>query len=154
MLKVQIGREDKVPFEFGEEAAIFFGADLAAEEKFFGKVEVSGEIIKSGENFVARGKVSCPRSFVCDKCLVEASEEFSCEFEEVLTDEEVAESVADITELVRDIFLANLPMQNLCRADCKGLCPVCGKNLNEGDCECGRFVEDPRLAVLKNLKLD
>lgn len=154
MLKVQIGREANVPFEFSEEAVIFFGAELAAEENFSGNVEVSGEIVNDGKNFVARGKAACLRNFVCDKCLEQSSEKFFCEFDEELAAEEIAENVADITELVRDTILASLPIKNLCRADCKGLCPVCGKNLNNGDCDCERFTADPRLAILKDLKLD
>ena len=154
MLKVQIGREDRVPFEFSEEAVIFFGAEMAAEERFSGEVEVVGEIVNDGRKFIARGKASCLRSFECDRCLTPASEKFSCEFEEELAAEDIQENVADITELVRDTALANIPLKSLCREDCKGLCPVCGKNLNEGNCECDRLIADPRLAILKDLKLD
>jgi DUF177 domain-containing protein len=45
-------------------------------------------------------------------------------------------------------------MKPLCRADCQGLCPVCGTNLNKGTCSCKREWEDPRLAALKKLKAD
>ncbi|HHY76547.1 MAG TPA: DUF177 domain-containing protein [Firmicutes bacterium] len=44
--------------------------------------------------------------------------------------------VCDLGEMVRHEVLLNLPMKPLCSEDCKGLCPVCGKNLNEGDCDC------------------
>ena len=154
MLKVQIGREDTAPFKFEESAENFFGEGLADEESFFGKLEVVGEIVKSNGFYVARGKTTCQRNFFCDRCLNKSSREFVCEFDEELTDKEIVENVADITELVRDTFLAGMPIQNLCRDDCKGLCPVCGKNLNDGDCDCDKLKVDPRLAVLKNLKLD
>lgn len=49
-----------------------------------------------------------------------------------------------------DIFL-ELPSKFLCRPDCKGLCPVCGKDLNEGQCQCDTKRIDPRLEVLKKL---
>jgi uncharacterized protein len=39
-----------------------------------------------------------------------------------------------------------------CRADCKGLCPQCGKNLNQEQCSCSREVEDPRWAALKDVR--
>ncbi len=44
----------------------------------------------------------------------------------------------DLDELVRSLVVLSLPMKNLCREDCKGLCPVCGHNLNESDCGCER----------------
>jgi uncharacterized protein len=44
-------------------------------------------------------------------------------------------------------------MKPLCRVDCKGLCAVCGTNLNTGSCSCKPDWEDPRLAVLKKLKV-
>ena len=53
--------------------------------------------------------------------------------------------------MVRDILLASQSLSNLCKPDCKGLCPVCGHDLNEGDCGCDRFVPDPRLAALQQL---
>lgn len=56
----------------------------------------------------------------------------------------------DITEDVRDTLLLALPMKPLCRQDCKGLCPHCGKNLNEGPCGCKEEEVDPRLVVLRN----
>ena len=42
-------------------------------------------------------------------------------------------------------------MKFLCRPDCKGLCSVCGKDLNEGACGCDTFVPDPRLAAIRDI---
>ncbi len=55
----------------------------------------------------------------------------------------------ELDELVRDTLLAAQPLSNICKPDCKGLCPVCGANLNHGDCGCNTFVPDPRLAALQ-----
>ena len=154
MLKVQIGREGTAPFKFSESAEIFFEKVSTDEESFFGELEVVGEIVNDGKTFVARGKSTCRRKFFCDRCLESSTDEIVCNFDEELTDKEITENVADITELVHDTFLASLPIQNLCREDCKGLCPVCGKNLNNENCECEKFIADPRLAILKNLNLD
>jgi len=55
---------------------------------------------------------------------------------------------ADITEA----FALELPLYHLCRQDCPGLCPKCGKRLAEGDCGCSQKKEiDPRLAILQKL---
>lgn len=57
----------------------------------------------------------------------------------------------DFSEVVREDMLLSLPLQPLCRPDCKGLCPNCGKNWNEGPCDCPTDEGDPRLSVLKQL---
>lgn len=59
----------------------------------------------------------------------------------------------DLDPIVREQVLLALPMNVVCREDCKGLCPVCGQNLNEKKCACETKVVDPRLAALKNIKL-
>lgn len=58
----------------------------------------------------------------------------------------------DITDIIRESLLAVLPQKILCRDDCRGLCPKCGKNLNQGQCDCDLFEVDPRLAILAKLK--
>ena len=57
----------------------------------------------------------------------------------------------DLEQLMREQFELALPMKPLCREDCKGLCAVCGINLNRDTCSCAREWEDPRLAALKTL---
>jgi uncharacterized protein len=57
----------------------------------------------------------------------------------------------DLTEVVRQAIFLAMPMNGVCRADCAGLCPVCGQNLNEGQCQCKIDEVDPRLEVLKEL---
>jgi len=55
--------------------------------------------------------------------------------------------------LLWEEFVLALPVKPLCRPDCKGLCPSCGHNKNYGDCDCAAGSGDPRLAVLRSLKL-
>jgi len=56
-----------------------------------------------------------------------------------------------LDELVQADLILSLPMRFLCREDCRGLCPRCGKNLNEGPCGCAEDRVDPRLAALRSL---
>src|SRR5512142_2366712 len=56
--------------------------------------------------------------------------------------------VIDLDPLVREQLVLSLPAYPVCREDCKGLCTVCGTNLNERDCGCDRHVPDPRWAGL------
>ncbi len=60
----------------------------------------------------------------------------------------------DLDPIVREQVLLALPMDLVCREDCKGLCPSCGQNLNLEKCACEPKGIDPRLAALKNIKLN
>lgn len=57
----------------------------------------------------------------------------------------------DLTSPLREQVLLAQPFNPVCRPDCKGLCANCGKNLNEGPCDCEDELIDPRLAALKAL---
>jgi len=58
----------------------------------------------------------------------------------------------ELEDVLREYVLLALPMQRLCREDCKGLCPVCGQSRNENDCQCSPQAVDDRWSVLKSLK--
>lgn len=68
--------------------------------------------------------------------------------EDVYTGKEI-----DLDPILREQLLLALPGYPVCKDDCKGLCPVCGANLNDRECGCDRHVPDPRWAGLKNVKL-
>jgi uncharacterized protein len=61
--------------------------------------------------------------------------------------------VIDLAPILREQVLLALPGYPVCREGCKGLCPVCGANLNDRECGCDRHVPDPRWAGLKKVKL-
>lgn len=60
----------------------------------------------------------------------------------------------DLDPIVREQVLLALPMDVVCKDDCKGLCPMCGQNLNEKQCGCESRYVDPRFAALKDIKLN
>jgi uncharacterized protein len=57
----------------------------------------------------------------------------------------------DLAPVLREYILLEIPISPLCRQDCKGLCPICGNNLNESTCNHEDESVDPRLASLKKL---
>jgi uncharacterized protein len=59
--------------------------------------------------------------------------------------------ILDMTDVVRQVILTTLPMQPLCKIECKGLCPECGQNLNMAKCDCKPVVGDARWSVLGDL---
>ncbi len=59
--------------------------------------------------------------------------------------------ILDLTEAIRQYALLAIPMKPLCKANCAGMCPDCGTNLNQGSCHCPPQVGDPRWAKLREL---
>lgn len=121
----------------------------------------------------ARGKLTGRLAVACSRCVdrveVPVDEDIAVSFlpadrvpaddqvdeaDEVTDDEDVypyeGESI-DLTTLFRERLIMAVPFAPLCRQDCKGLCPVCGAELNAGECGCDRDVGDPRLAALRDL---
>jgi len=60
----------------------------------------------------------------------------------------------NLQEEIQEQVVMAFPLSALCRRDCKGLCPKCGANLNDGDCSCDRTPPAGKFVVLKNLKLE
>jgi uncharacterized protein len=58
----------------------------------------------------------------------------------------------DLSAVVTEQILLDIPMKPVCRENCKGLCDQCGADLNEESCQCEREQVDPRLAVLAQIK--
>jgi len=61
--------------------------------------------------------------------------------------------ILDLSKLLREECSLALPMNPLCRPDCKGLCPSCGQNLNSGQCSCQKEGEDPRMAIFRQIQI-
>ena len=98
---------------------------------------------------------------VCDRCLKQFRQPKTVSREYLLAeevqDEENDEIILlenhefDLGDLARTAFLLDMDTKTLCSEDCKGLCPRCGADLNQGPCSCGKKEVDPRLAVLAKL---
>lgn len=97
--------------------------------------------------------------YPCDRCLspveVKVPLKILRRFDtDTLLDEEleivpfVREDQIDVDLLMTDEAMTVLPMKVLCKEDCKGICPKCGANLNEGPCSCGSEETPTRMAEL------
>jgi uncharacterized protein len=58
----------------------------------------------------------------------------------------------ELSDILREQVLLAVPIKTVCREQCKGLCPQCGKNLNTGECDCEPVADDPRWDALKGLR--
>lgn len=139
------------------------GMELGGVKPFCAPVRVRAELEGSPGSVELRGKARYAMTMPCDRCFKTTTQERETGFFHVLvrelSDEEnddgefvvVPDETLDVDQLVTEDILLDLPSKFLCSPNCRGLCPRCGKDLNEGDCGCEREDVDPRLAVLKEL---
>jgi uncharacterized protein len=115
------------------------------------------------EGVLVTGPVRAPIVLECARCLEEFSSDLAVEVCELyagpghdgpLEDDayEVDEGEIDLEPMLRDVLALELPLNPLCRPDCKGLCPQCGADLNAGTCDCKDEELDPRWAELAVLR--
>jgi uncharacterized protein len=125
---------------------------------------------RAGQELFFAGQADCQVTGECARCLEDYGFEIVVPFSFVMVphteqregDEIEAEDVhlsyyrgleIDLWPLVREQIILALPTQPLCREDCRGLCPHCGANLNATTCACPASSGDPRLAVLRGLRV-
>lgn len=133
--------------------------------------KIKGKIYKRITQVDVEGNVSANIETECSRCLQPLEKEFEIPFSvsfvtpENYTEEKEAEinekdlqvsvfegDKINLSEIVREQILLNLPTQVFCQDDCKGLCSICGINRNFENCSCEEKEIDPRWSALKNLK--
>lgn len=129
--------------------------------RFPGGAEVSVRLhLESlGDGIVVDGELAVPWHGSCRRCLVDAAGVTRSEVHELyqrtLTDPDAFEIVGeqlDLRPVVRELVLLDAPSTPVCRDDCAGLCPTCGTNRNDEECDCAPPPPDPRWAALDSLK--
>ena len=123
---------------------------------------LSGDIrlTRTSEGILVQGELNCAMHETCSRCLREMTIVFPLEIEELFSTTSRSNSqffidednILDLAPLVREESLISIPHQIYCKPDCKGLCPECGQNLNDGQCDCVLDDVDPRWAALADLK--
>jgi uncharacterized protein len=131
----------------------------------------SVQLIRTADGILARGALHASVELACSRCLEPFSmpvrfvveEEFRPTIDITtgaslprVQEDETATSIddhhiLDLTEVVRQDILLAIPPYPVCRNQCAGLCPKCGKNWNEGPCDCKDDDIDPRMEILKTL---
>jgi len=100
-----------------------------------GKIHLKGLFLRTVNTVKAHIKVHTTREMRCSRCLEIFTQEIDEEFDFYYSISEHPTSI-EVDDDVRQEIILNFPLKTLCRKDCKGLCPVCGKNLNYGKCNC------------------
>ncbi len=126
-------------FEYNPENNLAEGlpnCELVMPIKITGKISLTGE-----HSALVEGEIDFSIAGECNRCLETATNDYNAEFSEEITEDEIEgykliNDTVNLTKIVDDAILMNLPLTFLCREDCKGLCFKCGKNLNQSQCEC------------------
>jgi uncharacterized protein len=129
-------------------------------------VDIQGKISISvtEDGVVADGKLSALTQLACSRCLKDYWQPLKFNFTEMFSAHPAgnpgdelgeqplpADRSIDLTPIIRDYAVLDIPIRQLCAEDCKGFCPVCGMNRNQEDCGHRQVSIDPRMAELQKL---
>jgi uncharacterized protein len=133
-----------------------------------GPLRVTVKVSKAADKFLVKGTIRGVIRIRCDRCLepfprkvesdfhvyLVAPKEGSEQDEIELLDEDlevdfVKGNGVDLNDMVREQIYLSLPMTSICRESCRGLCPLCGVNLNETSCTCRKAGGHPAFANLR-----
>jgi uncharacterized protein len=170
-MRIEIDRLEELGGHFSE---VCSAADLSLEgsgARLAGSAQVQGRIERNGQEIDLVGELMAQVDLACDRCLktirfpIQASFEagfvpavdWRASPEHELREDDLKLSTfdgetIDLTELAREEILLAIPGHVLCSETCKGLCPVCGGDLNQVDCKCTERQVDPRWAALKDVR--
>ncbi|HHY94275.1 MAG TPA: DUF177 domain-containing protein [Firmicutes bacterium] len=171
-MKIDISRlrgtpGEKMGFSLNEEVDLGWLGVRSGELDFSfpAPLHVWGEVLNTGASYLVQGTLRTVVMGRCVRCLTPFEQGVETVLEEEFREGEPdraheASPVAaeafyfqgdclDLAEAVRQNLLLALPSQALCRPDCPGLCPVCGKRRAEGPCSCRQEEIDPRLEPLR-----
>lgn len=149
---------------------------LAREERkpfrLLGPVRIHLKLSRSGRTVLAEIRIRAEAEFSCARCLdrfpsvlssvnkatLKPQPQFSSDQEEELGRDDLETEFyegdeIDLTPILQDQLLLTLPLQSVCREDCRGLCQRCGQNMNRGTCQCANQEIDPRLEPLKKFQV-
>jgi len=167
-INLQELRDGESILEFTESLA---SLDMSSESaSFTSDIPVRLKIYKHDNEIIVWGSATVEVTEECSRCLATFDRKFVVQFE-VFSDKMGAQKGKEEREAegetfsvphdgkslelgpcVREAILLSLPIRPLCREDCKGLCPVCGKDLNAGTCDCRKVEPDARWSILERLK--
>jgi uncharacterized protein len=136
---------------------------LQVEDKRYvvdSEVSLNLEISKLDQGSVSvHFKVKFPLKLTCDRCLTEFDHKIDLEFDQIYSlqpesgEEAIKNNQIDIKDVLIQEIIADIPMKSICKQSCKGLCQVCGQDLNIKECDCDKVpAGHPEFQKLKKLK--
>ncbi len=163
---VRLERQRRVRLDDGvaPEDPLWAGTDVHLARPL--EVHLEAQLV--GHDVVVRGELRGEAALECRRCLgdvrVPIEEEVAVLYQAGVDPAEAEESEVyplpargtelDLGPMVREQVVLAVPAYASCGESCKGLCPTCGKNLNEGPCDCAPSQVDDRWGALRRLKSD
>ena len=149
------GKVEAIPFEIDYNIDIeeLFEATRITEAT---PIHTTGKIIMIGSELFLEMDMDGQLTFNCSRCLTSVEMNFNKKLNKMLLAKEsddldtivIVKNQLDLVETIKEEIIVSLPTQVLCSEDCKGLCPVCGINLNYETCSCEDEKIDPRFEIL------
>ena len=137
------------------------GQHRIAEDLIVEYVRGTLRLTRTDQRVLAQGRIETQIPAECVRCLEPFNLPLSIRVEELFTLFPASppdktyhigeDGYLNLDRPLAELVQLTVPMQTLCRPDCKGLCSRCGQNLNEGMCHCSDEPDDPRLAALRTL---
>jgi len=148
----------------------------AGECSFLSPLHIQVRIDRVSEMLVVRGNVAVTLQFSCSRCLTDFVHELQCPFEATfveelpdvegddgdekeLTPEEMGISLLqdeeiNLVDIIQEQLIMAFPLRPLCKEECKGLCPLCGADLNQTTCQCAPPSGSSKFAALKDFMVE
>ena len=171
-MKIQLDQIGDQPMSFSEELTLVPARLERAELDALGTIRCEGQVLATDGEFVVTGRLLYRQSLLCHRCLGSTDEQVNETFEllvRVAGGHQESEPEIELEQSDLDVLLVeheeldtepliveqvqlNVPMKTLCSAECRGLCSICGGNLNHERCDCDSDVVDPRWSALVELR--
>ena len=135
------------------------GLDFPSIKAYKDLPHAEGRVFNQAGILKLEGTLTADMICLCDRCGDEFESRKEMPLDATIVEENTGDdpelftlegNEIDLTEMLTTLFVLDMETKFLCREDCKGLCPTCGKNLNLGPCGCRKPI-DPRFAVLEQL---
>lgn len=170
-MRIWLDQVREEPYNWDETQSVSLESLDRPELVALSPVRWRGQVVFADPGYYFKARLSYDQTLSCSRCLkpivehmepdvelmIEVDRPRATAGEHELKEDDlgvmvVEEEILDTDPILIEQLQLNVPMNALCRPDCKGLCPVCGADRNEGDCSCEESTVDPRWAGLAALK--
>lgn len=177
---IELDHVRREPFHWQETREVSPAVLERPELDGLGEIDWRGKVVFTDPGFYLTGRLEYRQSLICTRCLASFTEPVEVDVELLLLVEEpsidgeggeagrvgeeveleeedlgvltLTEETFDTDPILLEQLQLNIPMKPLCRPECKGLCPICGADRNQGECSCTDRPSDPRWQALAGLK--
>ena len=162
-MRIDVQQLLREPLNTQVDVTLNLGFQYLSDDVDVASIRGTVNLWRTTEGIWVRGPLAVTVDLQCVRCLASVTktldvyldERFQLPPVEAFGDEQVFpiddDYYIDLTPIVRELVVVSTPMRVLCRVECKGYCPTCGEDLNQGPCDCQPDDIDPRMAALKAL---